>query len=65
MTSRVEDYSELLGTLDEILQEEHDVEIAASAAAIRALRARIAELEAENRYLCTALWKAATKEGEK
>jgi cupin superfamily acireductone dioxygenase involved in methionine salvage len=109
----MEDYSELLESLDEILQEEHDVEIAASAAAIRALlaenaelnammdkmeaevgdifqqyvdanenrieleadlkrleywvaadRVRIAELEAENRYLCTALWKAATKEGE-
>ena len=44
--SRAEDYSELLETLDEILQEEHDVEIAASAAAIRALLAERDALKA-------------------
>ena len=44
MTSRMEDYSELLATLEEILQEEHDVEIAASAAAIRALMAKMEQL---------------------
>ena len=42
--SRAEDYSELLETLDEILQGEHDVEIAASAAAIRALMAKMEQL---------------------
>lgn len=47
MTSRMEDYSELLETLDEILQEEHDVEIAASAKAIRALIVERDELKAE------------------
>lgn len=47
MTSRMEDYSELLKTLDEILQEEHDVEIAASASTIRALLAEREALEAE------------------
>ena len=46
MTSRMEDYSELLKTLDEILQEEHDVEISASAAAIRALLAENVGLNA-------------------
>lgn len=44
MASRVEDYSELLEALDEILQGEHDVEIAASAAAIRALMAKMEQL---------------------
>ena len=45
MTSRVEDREilDLLKTLDEILGEEHDVEIAASASTIRAL---IAERDA-------------------
>ena len=37
MSIQVEDYADLLETLDEILQEEHDVEIAASAATIRSL----------------------------
>jgi dynactin complex subunit len=46
MTSRMEDYSELLKTLDEILQEEHDVEIAASASTIRALLAERDALKA-------------------
>ena len=64
MTGRVEDYSDLLKSLDEILQSEHDVEDAASAAAIRALLAERDALKAENRYLCTALWKNSTKEGE-
>ena len=44
--SRAEDYSELLATLDEILQEEHDVEISASAAAIRTLLAERDSLKA-------------------
>ena len=48
MTSRMEDREilDLLKTLDEILQEEHDVEIAASAAAIRALLAERDALKA-------------------
>jgi hypothetical protein len=43
----MEDYSELLESLDEILQEEHDVEIAASAAAIRTLLAERDALQKE------------------
>jgi hypothetical protein len=48
MTGRVEDREilDLLEALDEILQEEHDVEIAASASTIRALLAERDALKA-------------------
>jgi hypothetical protein len=54
MPDQVKDYSDLLATLDEILQEEHDVEIAASAKAIRALLTEREALEAE----VERLWEA-------
>ena len=48
----MEDYSDLLATLDEILGEEHDVEIAASAAAIRSLMTKNARLEDDLNGAC-------------
>jgi hypothetical protein len=57
MTGRVEDREilDLLEALDEILQEEHDVEIAASASTIRSLLAERDALKAKVELLREAL----------